>query len=182
MTLGIAQKLWAELGKQQVDVKPFDPPLEWLDRLPRRVKTDKNPDGDLPEGLFETDGKVALREVNRQRLGQLFLCYRRTLGGHALRGFLPRIVQGPQDVNAARAWGPVTAGPWVRAADAPEVATVHAQESLRGHLETAARLHGAALVALGVCTWADVKADGIRQWSRACDTLEAEDQERRQSA
>ena len=174
MNPGIAQRLWDELSQRQVNVTPFEPPLEWLDDLPRRVKR-----GDLPAGLFETNARAALREVNRQRLGQLFVAYRRSLGGHALRGFVPTLVH---TAGAPRVWGAVAAGPWVRAADAPGVAEAHARLSLASHLETAARLHGGALVAMGVCSWSDIKADGARQWAVICDRLAAQDAEGREEA
>lgn len=168
MTQGIAQKLWDELSTRQTAVTPFDPPTEWLDDLPRRVKR-----GDLPDGVFLTNAKEALREVNRQRLGQMFIAYRRSLGGHALRGFIPQLVH---TAGEPRVWGAVAAGSWVRAADAPATAEGHARLSLSSHLATAARLHGGALVALGICSWADVKADGVRQWATICDELAAQEE------
>lgn len=170
MSEGLAQRLFSEIANDQGEAYVFNPPDAWLDALPRRVKR-----GDLRDtpaaAWIETDGRVALRELNRQRLGQMWVQYRRTVGGHPLRGFIPRVVLAPPADAPVPAWGPRAASPWIRAADDTETAIAHAQQRLSGSLETAARLHGAALVALGVCSWEDVKQDGLRQWTQLCDRL-----------
>lgn len=164
----LAEEYFAELAVSG-EVYPNDIPEEVILRWVKRAK-----DGGLGCGFLETSSRAALIEVNRQRVYNLFIRHRRSLKGFRVRGIIPAIWG---DVDSLKDnGGTVRPRPWVLSAEHPEALESHARTRIHDGIDTALKLHGATLVALGITTWDEIKEDAVNRVVAVCDDMKLRDE------
>lgn len=148
----LANQLWVELEDEHGEVEVGKIPNGYLQELRRRVR-----DGELQTRMITGDDAEAADKWTRTEVGRLFIRYRRQVSRYKIREFVPVLHDQPTDRKE-----------WVRGSARPDAAARHAANSLTNSIDTSIRLHGAALVALGVAEWGDVENYAIRRVQQQC--------------
>lgn len=151
----LADQLWSELEDEHGEVEISKIPDEYLAELRRRVR-----DGELKTSMITGDETVAANHWTRSEVGRLMIRYRRRVLRYAIREFIPVLHDQPTERRE-----------WVRGSARPDAAARHAANSLTVGLDTAIKLHGGALVAMGLADWVDVENYATRRVSQQCQSM-----------
>jgi hypothetical protein len=150
--MALADQLWGELEDEDHEVEVSRIPANYLTELRRRVR-----DGELPTSMLTGDDATAADNWTRTEIGRLFIRFRRRVGKYKIREFIPVIHDQPTDRRE-----------WVRGSERLDAAIKHAAASLTQSVDTGIKLHGAALVALGVADWHDIEDYTVKRVRQQC--------------
>jgi len=151
----LANQLWSELENDQGEVEVSKIPEEYLIELRRRVR-----DGELKTKMITGEDSVAANMWTRSEIGRLMIRYRRQVMRYQIREFIPVLHDQPTERRE-----------WVRGSARPDHAARHAANALTNSLDTGIKLHGSALVALGLADWEDVENYAIRRVQQQCQGM-----------
>ena len=151
----LINQLWSELEDENGEVEVSKIPEEYLVELRRRVR-----DGELKTRMITGDDAVAANHWTRSEIGRLAIRHRRYVMRYHIREFIPVLHDQPTERRE-----------WVRGSARPDHAARHAANALTNSLDTGVKLHGAALVAMGLADWEDVQDYAIRRVQQQCQSM-----------
>lgn len=156
------QKCWGELADSNGVVEDLPRALtdDWLKGVRQRVAA-----GELPPGFVTIDPEVALNRINRQEFYQAFVGRALKKGKWRVREFVPVIAGDRSEIT------PIPIRSWAATSSNQGYAITHARSRINDHMLSAAKLHGATLVAAGETTWEQLAQDGSEQWRLICQEM-----------